>query len=539
MKCFTLNYKFIREIYNLNIIRRMAYANMTPDEIELRIQELINRERRVNTREAELENQTRKLQDQEQQMAAASARQNNESENERVLINQIADYDNIIREKIARERELLDRISNLERAVIQTPPQEELHTRSFVNSTLQESNNQTNPFISSKQEVVSERSNEPASTGPRILRIENVTNADPANKLLNMPYQAPLNNSFSGTTYNNNNNNANQPFFPSSTIIKEAVKAIPIFDGRNLFKFLKAIRKIKTQFPGTAEQELVSLLKFRISDSASTLIDDLQIFSVNDLIQNLKIIFAGHQSSNYYRGQLSHQAKRANEPMLSFIDRFAETYAAIVDCTCLEQGRDTLSETESGKLEKDCMQEFLYALPPEMRILMNSRNYASLPQLYAEAIRVERRVEIDRARHREQFNRHSSNNYNNYNRSNIDNSNRNDNNSANANLQNNYNNNANQGNNRDRGNNDYRGNTRNNGNQSNAGNGQRRNRVCTYCDKVGHERETCFKKQRDERESGNANARNEAGRNPSANNREVRPVNHLTTDQFSIYHPSH
>lgn len=501
---------------------------MTPEEIELRIQELINREKRVNTREAEIESQTRKLHEQEQHIAALSheAQQNTESEKERVLMNQLANYDAIVREKSARERELLERISNLESAVIQNPSREEMHTRSFINSTLHESQNQTNPFIINKEEIRSERSNEPANTGPRIIRIENVTNPKPVNNVQNIPCQTPLNNnnannSFSGSALNNN---ANQPF-PSNTIIKEAIKAIPTFDGRNLFKFLKAIRKIKKQFPGAAEQELVSLLKFRISDSASTLIDDIPIFSVNDLIQNLKFIFAGHQSSNYYRGQLSHQTKRPNEPMLGFIDRFAETYAAIIDCMCLELGKDTLSEIESLNLERDCMQEFLYALPPDMRLLMNPRNYINLSQMYAEAVRVERRVEIDRARHREQTSRPFNNTNNRPHGNNSSNFNQNrDNNRSNFNREDNRNS-SNNNNNRD-----------NSRNQDPGGrSGTREDRFCTYCNRSGHTADRCYKKQRDERDSGNANARNDAGRNPSAN-QEVRPVNHLTTiDRSSTY----
>lgn len=140
----------------------MAYASMTPEEVELRIQELMNREKRINLREAEVENQTRNLQDREQQLAAASAhayQSNVDPEKERVLLNRLAENDKIMREKAIKENQLLEKIQSLENAIAQNAQRDELHTRSFINSTSQEQYDQSNPFIMNKEENHSERSN--------------------------------------------------------------------------------------------------------------------------------------------------------------------------------------------------------------------------------------------------------------------------------------------------------------------------------------------------------------------------------------------
>jgi hypothetical protein len=533
----------------------MAYANLTPEEVEFRIQELINREKRVNIREAEVDRQLRELTEREQQaMSTSLGFQAAENEMIKNLETQIHDRDRVLAERLDEEQKLKEKIAHLENAISQNirDRTEDLHTRSFINSTIKESSKSTNPFETDENSrpPTQEYPQMQAPTGPRIINIENLNNAIPNNNnipglstkhrvTLNPPPIRPQSRVYDNGC-NANSSEENNRFVPSNTIIKETIKAIPIFDGRNLFKFLKAIRKVKTQFPGAAERELVSLLKFRISDNASTVIDDIPIFTVNDLVQNLKLIFAVHQSSNYYRGQLSNQTKKPNESMLDFIDRFAETYAAIIDCMCIEMGKENLSDEENNNLERDCMLEFLYALPPNMRLLMNPANYQNLPQIYAEAIRIERRVEIDKMRH---FN--NQNNYNNRspNPNHFNNNNKNPRNNQDARTERNNRPNFNANSNEIRrgdGNRDFRRDeTRENRPGGNYNNSQepRNNRFCTYCGKRGHQRDFCFKKQRDE--SGNGNARNDAGRNPSGNLPEVRQINHLTEGQSSTYLPSH
>ena len=60
---------------------------------------------------------------------------------------------------------------------------------------------------------------------------------------------------------------------PSNAIIRESLAVIPRFDGTNLYKFVPAVNRIKSQFPAHAQLEIDRLLKFKLEDHVAVAIE--------------------------------------------------------------------------------------------------------------------------------------------------------------------------------------------------------------------------------------------------------------------------
>lgn len=91
---------------------------------------------------------------------------------------------------------------------------------------------------------------------------------------------------------------------PTSAIIKESLSVIPKFDGTDVFKFVRAVRRIKNQFPLQIQREIVRLLKFKLSDRACLAVGDHEFNTIEEFLTRLKVVFATHRSSNYYKGSI-------------------------------------------------------------------------------------------------------------------------------------------------------------------------------------------------------------------------------------------
>lgn len=211
----------------------------------------------------------------------------------------------------------------------------------------------------------------------------------------------------------------NEHWVPNSSIIRESLAVIPNFDGSDVFKFVRAVRRIKNQFPLKFQNEIIRLLKFKLSDRACLAVGNQEFYSIEEFLTRLKVVFATHRSSNYYRGQLSILAKKNDESILEYIERFDSIATAIIDSLCLEAGIDALPLAETQKLEKEFAQEFYFALPPFFRQYIN-KTANTITEAYDEAIKAEKRIEIDREKfprynNRELKNQQNPENKRNYN----------------------------------------------------------------------------------------------------------------------------
>lgn len=120
------------------------------------------------------------------------------------------------------------------------------------------------------------------------------------------------------------------------SIMAEYMNTVPTFDGTNIFKFTRAIIKIKNIFLLTEHDEVITRLKLKLTDRVFATIGNVDFRTTDEFIFKLKTIFATPYSSGYYSGKLVALIKRDNESMITFIDRFLELYNTLRDCICLE-----------------------------------------------------------------------------------------------------------------------------------------------------------------------------------------------------------
>ena len=69
---------------------------------------------------------------------------------------------------------------------------------------------------------------------------------------------------------------------------------VPTLDGKNLFKFIKACKRLESQIPRHAKADAVTLLKTKVSDNAFVSIEHLEFDDIKDFINRIRQVFAPH-----------------------------------------------------------------------------------------------------------------------------------------------------------------------------------------------------------------------------------------------------
>ncbi|KZC14515.1 hypothetical protein WN55_07096 [Dufourea novaeangliae] len=190
-------------------------------------------------------------------------------------------------------------------------------------------------------------------------------------------------------------------------------------------------------------------------------------------------MFSPSKPSSYYRGQLSSIYKRQNEHILDYIGKIKDLKTAIIE-----------GEKREGKpvdltLDNFTLDSFLEGLPSEQRLILKMEGYKSLNEAFTKSVSIFNKSQIERERERVRE-RENPRNYNFNNNQNFNGNSNNRNNISsflpNKNVSNNNMNNTSL-------------------NRNSFNNNDFRNKPCSYCGKIGHTADFCFKNP--QRKNGN------------------------------------
>lgn len=311
--------------------------------------------------------------------------------------------------------------------------------------------------------------------------------------------QQTINNARSLFTLNNETQIFQSHEIPSTIYIKEALNAIPDFDGENLNTFIRACKRAANIVPTHLEGELAQLLKFKLKDRAYVVVENYQFNTLDDFITRLKEIFSPYETLNNLRGKLDSLKKESNESMLDYINRVSDIKDAMLD----RKRFDTLvhiTQTEIRSIEKDIIDGFKDGLAPEIRNYLNPTKSSNLTDVFNDALFAEKQINRDLAKHGPQNQNHSQNSENKNKREQYNNNNK---------SQNRQNNNTDSQN--------KKSNSEDNTNQT--------EKICNYCKKPGHIIKECRRLIwiNSQREQGNVNQSQETDAPGTTN--KPRPTN--------------
>ena len=393
------------------------YKNMTPEEIATQAEELTNREKRLRQQELEIEKQCAQIQNQwrdadsvalkniterEKTIEALRLQLEKEKENrEHFLASQVELQSDLESEKsrrklletAARERTEIEKNLLAERAQLE----KQLETALEQGKSREiEKENRTRKMIDSGNGIDVKKS----GATDKCDNIAGDTKSQMSHNSHKKGFFDEVDDLKSKIQeLQNISINPSARTVPLSLIIKGALAMVPTFDGKNLFKFIKACKRLESQIPRHAQADAVTLLKTKVSDSAFVSIEHLEFDDIKDFVSRIRQVFAPHQTSNYFRGKLAALARQSNESILDFISRVSELKTAIIECTCAEKYQDTLSVTQLDDIEREIMSGFKLGLPPFFRIQLD-KNALTLQQLFDDAIRVDKQEESDREKYR-------------------------------------------------------------------------------------------------------------------------------------------
>lgn len=180
--------------------------------------------------------------------------------------------------------------------------------------------------------------------------------------------------------------------------LKDALAIVPEYNGRNLsvLQFARACKRAKELVSAASEPQLTRLLRNKLRDHAYLAVEDHTYYTVDDLTNRLKQVFTPAATPNYYRGELSKLAKRANEDILEYIGRTKDLRTAIIDAEQNTYPSVYLVLRES--FEAMTLEAFINGLPPDIRTQLSYHTYSTCEQAFDAAIVASRRVDIDKER---------------------------------------------------------------------------------------------------------------------------------------------
>ena len=105
--------------------------------------------------------------------------------------------------------------------------------------------------------------------------------------------------------------------------IKDALKIVPVFDGKNipLFQFLEGCTEALAMVEATAEPSLAKLLRTRISREARQAISGREFKKVEELKDFLKTIYASPKSVTQLLGELGNEFQLDEDTVITFANR--------------------------------------------------------------------------------------------------------------------------------------------------------------------------------------------------------------------------
>lgn len=248
--------------------------------------------------------------------------------------------------------------------------------------------------------------------------------------------------------------------------LKDVLNTIPNFNGQEIsvFHFSRACERARDMLPRNLEFSLVQLIINKLKGHAYQLVQDQDFKTITELITLLKNTFAPQKTANQYRGELGNLYQGPLESVMDYAGRTKDLKAGLIDCEL--QTRGNISADFKREIDREIIESFVNGLKPQTRVTLRLDGYTDLNDAVAKAVRIAKTLADERKRY-DSINPPRGNRF-----------------EGNRNV-NNY---------------GQRNDTGLNANavpyvpaRSNENTNQTTPKTCSYCGKLGHEKERCFK----------------------------------------------
>ena len=177
--------------------------------------------------------------------------------------------------------------------------------------------------------------------------------------------------------------------------LKDAAEVVPAFDGKNipLGQFLEGCSEAKDMVSPAAENNLVKLIRSKISGEARQSILGKTFDTIEALKDHFKDIYAPVRSVNQLLGELGNEYQREDEKVLTFANRLREIASRILEAQRVIVG--TVDDTFKSSMESNVFDCFKRGLKPEIGNKLTAGIAAG--DAVKSAIRIEKELEAQKA----------------------------------------------------------------------------------------------------------------------------------------------
>lgn len=180
--------------------------------------------------------------------------------------------------------------------------------------------------------------------------------------------------------------------------LKDVIANIPNYDGYkiSIFQFSRACERARRLLSPSQEPQLVQLIISKLEGDAYQLTEGNEYYSVDDLIDKLKTIFAPHKTVSQYRGELANIFKLPTESILKYAGRIKDLRTAIIDT--YRRTRGGVDRQFFEEIESEVLEAFINGLPSNIITRIEYRQIGNFDDAIEWAIRISKAVEVETAR---------------------------------------------------------------------------------------------------------------------------------------------
>ena len=180
--------------------------------------------------------------------------------------------------------------------------------------------------------------------------------------------------------------------------LKDVIANIPNYDGYkiSIFQFSRACERARRLLPASQEPQLVQLIINKLEGDAYQLTEGNEYYSVDDLIDKLKTIFAPHKTVSQYRGELANIYKLPTESILKYVGRIKDLRTAIIDT--YRRTRGGVDSQFIEEIDNEVLEAFINGLPSNIITRIEYRQIGNLDEAIEWAIKISRALEVEAAR---------------------------------------------------------------------------------------------------------------------------------------------
>lgn len=175
--------------------------------------------------------------------------------------------------------------------------------------------------------------------------------------------------------------------------LRDALLMVPIFDGKNipLSSFIQGCEEAKAMLPedDTIEQNLVKLIRSKITGEARKIILRNNYITLDELIDRIKQVYSPSKSVYQLQGELGALYMWENESVVSYAARIVEAMDRITDAHRLNN-QNRVDNNFVKDVETSAIQCFIRGLRPELELIVGQSNTFS--GITGKAIEAERRI---------------------------------------------------------------------------------------------------------------------------------------------------